>query len=46
VELLSRTVDGETRRYRYRFTYSAEPLLLDIGFGKSGKIEALRARPQ
>jgi CubicO group peptidase (beta-lactamase class C family) len=46
VELLARKVDGEERRYRYRFTYSEETVLVDIAFGKSDLVEQLGLRPE
>lgn len=46
VELLSRKTDGEQRRYRYRFTFADETVLVDIRFGKSDQVEQLGLRPE
>jgi CubicO group peptidase (beta-lactamase class C family) len=46
VEALTRAVDGEKRRYRYRFRHADEMLIVDMTIGKDDLIEALRLRPE
>lgn len=46
VELLTRKVEGEERRYRYRFIYAGETVLVDLGLGKSDQVEHLGLRPE
>ncbi len=46
VEALTRKVDGEKRRYRYRFLHADEALIVDMTIGKADLIEALRLRPE
>jgi CubicO group peptidase (beta-lactamase class C family) len=46
VEALTRAVDGEKRRYRYRFRHADEMLIVDVTIGKDDLIEALRLRPE
>lgn len=46
IELLERDDDGDTRIYRYRFTFKEAALIFTIGFDKEGKIAGLRVREE
>ncbi|WP_035373362.1 serine hydrolase domain-containing protein [Pseudoduganella violaceinigra] len=46
VEALSRSVDGEVRKYSYRLNYASGTLLVEFALGKSDKIDQLRMRPE
>lgn len=41
VELLTRSVEGDSKRVRYRFTFKEETLTLSLTLGASGAIERL-----
>lgn len=46
VEALTRKVDGEQRRYRYRFRHADEAVVIDMTIGKADLIDMLRLRPE
>ncbi|AZP12609.1 hypothetical protein [Undibacterium parvum] len=46
LQLLSRSVYGEDRRYRYRALYSGATLLVEINFNKGGKLDYLEITPE
>jgi hypothetical protein len=46
LQLLSRSVYGEDRRYRYRALYSGATLLVEINFNKGGKLDYLQITPE
>ncbi len=44
--LLSRSVEGEKRLYRYRASYRSQAHLVDVSFDKAGKIDRLNYNPE
>jgi CubicO group peptidase (beta-lactamase class C family) len=45
VEPLSRSTDGELRKYSYRLSYAGGAMLVDLNLGKGDMVEQLRMRP-
>ncbi|MTW09488.1 serine hydrolase [Pseudoduganella eburnea] len=45
VEALSRSTDGEVRKYSYRLNYTSGAMLVDLSLGKADQVEQLRMRP-
>lgn len=46
LELLERKVFGENREYLYRAPCQGRPLLVNVVFGKSGRIDRLTVAPE
>jgi hypothetical protein len=46
VEALSRSTDGEQRKYSYRLRYAAGALIVDLALGKADTVEQLRMHPE